>query len=107
MKVYKIDNMMNGWFIGNFFPSVLKTSDVEVAVKKYVSGAREKIHYHKIATEVTLIVDGEIEMNNVKYSSGDILVIFPKETADFKAITNVINVVVKIPSASNDKFEVV
>ncbi len=68
MKVDKLDRMVKGWFVGNFEPTVIKTNDVEVAVKKYKAGDYEPAHYHKIATEVTVIVSGEVEMNGVRYT---------------------------------------
>ena len=48
MKVAKLDDMIKGWFVGNFEPTLLKTNDVEVAVKRYKKGDYEDRHYHKI-----------------------------------------------------------
>lgn len=104
MKVEKLDNMTKGWFIGNFDPSLYKTNDVEVAVKSYKAGDHEDNHYHKIATEFTVIIDGEVEMNGVRYKKNDIIVMEPGDATDFKAITDSTNVVVKIPGANNDKY---
>ncbi len=104
MKVEKLDNMTKGWFIGNFDPSLYKTNDVEVAVKSYKAGDHEDKHYHKIATEYTVIIDGEVEMNGVRYKKNDIIVMEPGDATDFKAITDSTNVVVKIPGANNDKY---
>ena len=56
MKTAKLEDMTKGWFIGNFNPSLLKTNDVEVAVKSYKKGDYEGRHYHKIATEFTCII---------------------------------------------------
>ena len=106
MKTGKIAEMKNGWFIGNFEPSLLKTNDVEVAVKKYNKGDYEKAHYHKIATEFTLIISGRVKMFDMEFSEGDIIVVEPGEVTDFLAITDCANVVVKIPGANNDKYEV-
>jgi len=105
MDRYRIEDMVRGWFVGNFEPTVLATPDVEVGVKTYAAGAYEARHHHRIATEVTLIQQGEVEMNGVLYQSGDILVIRPGESTDFKAITDAVTVVVKVPGASNDKYE--
>ncbi len=104
MKVEKLDNMTKGWFIGNFDPSSYQTNDVEVAVKSYKAGDHEDKHYHKIATEYTVIIDGEVEMNGVRYKKNDIIVMEPGDATDFKAITDSTNVVVKIPGANNDKY---
>ena len=104
MNKAKLDDMIGGWFIGNFEPSLLKTNDVEVAVKNYKSGDAEDEHYHKVATEYTVILKGKVKMMGVEYSEGEILTIFPNESTDFLALTDVTTVVVKVPGASNDKY---
>ena len=105
MKIARIDEMTKGWFIGNFEPSLLKTNAVEVALKKYKKGDYEKAHYHKIATEFTVIVSGRVRMNGKEYIEGDIIVIEPNDSTDFEALEdNTVNVVVKIPGAHNDKY---
>ena len=43
-------------------------------------------------------------MNGIKYVKGDIIEISPNESTDFKALSFVKTVVVKIPSAKNDKY---
>lgn len=106
MKLAKLSNMKKGWFVGNFEPTVLNTNDVEVAVKKYKANDYEEKHLHKIATEITVIVSGEVEMNKKRYKEGDIIVIDSFEATDFLAVTNAVTVVVKKPSAKNDKYTV-
>jgi len=105
MKTAKLTTMKGGWFIGNFEPSLLKTNDCEVAVKSYNKGDYEVAHYHKIATEYTVIIAGRVKMNGIEYSAGDIIVMEPNESTDFEALENgTINVVVKIPGANGDKY---
>jgi hypothetical protein len=104
MKRFDLDSFIKGWFVGNFNPSLIKTNDVEVGVKKYKAGDYESSHYHKIATEITVIISGEVEMSGVKYVANDVIVIEPNESTDFKCLTDVVTVVVKYPGASNDKY---
>jgi hypothetical protein len=104
MKVYRLEDMTKGWFVGNFNPTVLSTNDVEVAVKMYKAGDSESSHYHKVATEITVITSGEVRMNGVTYGAGDILVIEPFQATDFLAVTDVVTTVVKFPGANDDKF---
>lgn len=104
MKVFRLDEMVKGWFVGNFSPTVLSTNDVEVAVKKYKAGDYESSHYHKIATEITVITEGQVKMNGVIYSSGAIIVIEPNQATDFLALTDVTTTVVKYPGANDDKY---
>lgn len=104
MKKADLNTFIKGWFVGNFDPSLIKTNDVEVAIKKYKAGDHEDSHYHKIATEITAIVSGEVEMNGIKYAADDIIVIEPLDRTDFKCLTDVVTVVVKYPGANNDKY---
>ncbi len=106
MKTAKLNDMTKGWFVGNFEPTLYKTNDVEVAVKSYFAGAYEKRHYHKIATEITVVTKGTIRMNGKEYTAGDIIIMEPNEATDFYAVTKAENVVVKLPGANNDKYEV-
>lgn len=105
MKTAKIKDMTKGWFVGNFEPTLYQTNDVEVAIKSYRAGTYENRHYHKIATEITVIISGTVEMNGVQYTKGDIIIMEPGETTDFLALTDAENVVVKLPGANNDKYE--
>ena len=48
MKVVKLEDMVKGWFIGNFDPTLIKTNDVEVAVKEYKKDIlRETASFYK------------------------------------------------------------
>jgi len=104
MKIAKLEDMVKGWFVGNFEPTLLKTNDVEVAVKEYKKGDYEEKHYHKIATEITVIVSGRVRMNGVEYSKGDVIVIEPNEATDFEALEDSVNTVIKFPGANDDKY---
>jgi anti-sigma factor ChrR (cupin superfamily) len=105
VKIFKLNEMKGGWFIGNFNPTLLETSDVEVAVKNYQKGDYEKKHFHKIATEYTVIVSGDVKMNDNYYTAGDIIRIDPGEATDFLVLSEVaVTTVVKVPCISDDKF---
>ena len=101
---FLLDHMIRGWFIGNFEPTVFRTTDVEVGIRQYKSGDYEKSHHHKIATEITVIQKGLVEMNGIRYREGEIIKLDPGVSTDFKAITDTTTVVVKIPGANNDKY---
>lgn len=104
MKRNSLSEMTGGWFIGNFQPTLHNTNDFEVAVKRYKTGDVEKKHYHAIATEYTLIAEGSVTMNGQVFEKDDIITVFPGEAVEFKALTDVITVVVKTPSVKNDKY---
>ena len=100
----KLSDMKKGWFIGNFEPSLYKTNDCEVAIKSYKAGDYEKKHYHKVATEFTVITKGKVKMFDRIFAEGDIVVVEPGEATDFTALTDAQNVVVKIQGANDDKY---
>jgi len=104
MKCANIQDMTKGWFIGNFEPSLLKTNDVEVGLKRYTKGNRESAHYHKVATEFTVVISGEVRMNGIVYGSDSIIVTEPNEITDFEALEDTVTLVVKIPGANGDKY---
>ncbi len=104
MKTARLDEMFKGWFVGNFEPTLCRTNDVEVAVKKYKAGDSEGKHYHKLATEITVVTSGKVIMNGVTYTEGDIIVLHPRDISDFSAVTDAVTTVVKIPGANNDKY---
>lgn len=104
MKQAKLKEMVRGWFVGGFYPCALKTESCEVGVKNYQAGDYEEAHYHKVATEVTLILSGRVRMCGQEWGAGDIVVIEPGEATDFLAITDVTNVVIKVPGALDDKY---
>ncbi len=104
MQSAKLDDMVKGWFVGNFTPTLYQTNDVEVAVKTYPANTYEEWHYHKIATELTAIISGEVEMSGQRFGAGQIVVIEPGEGTDFRALVDTVTVVVKLPGANNDKY---
>ena len=104
MRHAQLKDRVKGWFVGDFAPAVLRSTACEVAVKHYAAGDREDVHHHKVATEITLIVSGEVEMMGQRWSAGDIVVVEPGEATDFLAVTDAVNVVVKLPSVAGDKY---
>jgi hypothetical protein len=104
MRHAALSDMVKGWFIGDFEPSVLRNRDCEVAVKTYNAGDCEALHHHRIATEVTVVVSGTVEMLGRRWEAGDIIVLEPGEATGFRACTPAVCVVVKTPSVAGDKF---
>lgn len=104
MKKFNLKDMIGGWFVGNFDPTIVKTETAEVAIKKYQKGHYEKMHHHKLADEVTVLVSGKAKMNNEIISSNDILLIEKNESTDFTALEDCITVVFKTASFKDDKY---
>lgn len=101
---HKLDDFTRGWFVGDFSPTLVRTTESEVAVQRYRAGDHEARHHHKVATEITLIASGTAEMSGERVDAGEIIRIPPGQSTDFRAVTDVMTVVVKIPSVKGDKF---
>ena len=104
MKVANLSDMVGGWFVGNFDPSILKNTEFEVSVKYYKKGDVESAHLHKLAIEITVVVSGIIEMCDQEFGTGEIVMLDKSEATAFRALTDAITVVVKTPSITDDKY---
>jgi hypothetical protein len=40
MRLYRLEDMTKGWFVGDFAPAALRSAAAEAAVKTYPAGAR-------------------------------------------------------------------
>ena len=104
MRHARLADMTRGWLVGDFHPTALHSDAVEVAVRYYAAGETEALHHHRIATEVTVVVSGEIEMLGRVWGPGDIVVVEPGEATTFRAREQSCCVVVKQPGVTADKY---
>lgn len=104
MKTAKMQDMVRGWFVGSFEPSVYRTDVCEAAYKTYQQGDRESAHMHKIATEITLVAKGKIKMFDTIFTAGDIIVVEPGDVTSFDALEDCATVVLKFPGVLGDKY---
>lgn len=96
--------MKGGWFIGDFEPTAFRTNKFEVALVKHTQGQKWETHYHKVATEINLLISGKIQINDEVFVSGDIFVISPNEVAAPQFLEDSEVIVIKTPSDVNDKY---
>lgn len=106
MIIDNIKNMVRGWFIGNFEPSVYKTSQFEVGILFHPKGERWPKHYHKEAIEINVLISGKMIIKNELLLPGNIFVIEKNEIADPEFLEDCTIVCVKTPSVPGDKYEV-
>lgn len=106
MNLDNIKNFKGGWFIGDFEPSILKTQGFEVALKFHKKNENWPAHYHKMAEEINVLVNGVIKINGILINPGDIFVIEKEEIVKCEFLSDCNMIVVKIPSILNDKYEV-
>ena len=84
MEIKNLEEMIGGWFIGNFEPNVLRTDDVEVGVKHYPAGDIDPPHFHKLSTEITVVISGRVLINGQEFGPGKIIRLNPGEVSELK-----------------------
>jgi hypothetical protein len=104
MDKFFLKDYFRGWLVGNFEPTLFKTKEIEVALQSYNAGDEEPQHHHKVGTEISLLVSGSASFNNDIINAGEGVVIEPKRSNIFKAITDCQVLVIKYPSDTNDKY---
>jgi hypothetical protein len=106
MNIYRIEDMIGGWFVGDFEPTCYKTKDFEVSYKLHPEGQLWDTHYHTDVTEINLLIRGRLILQGKELISGDIFTLQPYEIADPIFLEDTEIVCVKTPS-KNDKISVV
>lgn len=106
MKTAKLSDMTRGWFIGDFEPSVMRTPLFEVGILSHKKGEVWPAHYHKVATEYNVLLDGRMRIAGEIVEVGDIFWFEPGDIADPEFLEDCRVCVVKRPSIIGDKYEV-
>lgn len=105
MKKHKLsESGARGWFIGDFPEAVIKTKNFEVCYQCNKAGNQDTPHYHKIVTEVQLIIKGRIVINDIEFGAGDIYVSDPGEHYRAYYLEDTEVVAIKFPSIPGDKY---
>lgn len=104
MLTFNLNDFKGGWVIGDFQPSLMMTRDAEVAIKRYKAGDSEPTHVHRVADEITIVVEGTISINEQVFEKDTIVFIPANESAAFRAITDATTCVIKSPSIVGDKY---
>ena len=103
MERSQLSSFRNGWFVGDFEPNISKTKDFEVCVKNFKKGEIELAHFQRIATEITVVLQGTIRMGEHILEVDEILTIHRGEICDFEALSDCKVLGIKFPSLPDDK----
>lgn len=98
------NDYIRGWLIGNFIPSIEKTIDYEVGYLQHSKSSFWNFHFHKISTEINILVKGKMIINNIIYEKDDIFIINNNVISCPIFIDDCELICIKIPSVPNDKY---
>lgn len=107
MEVRKLKDYKGGWFMGDFNPSVWKGWYFEVAVLHHKKNEVWPKHYHKIADEYNVLLDGHMTICGQEIFKDDIFILKAGEVADPVFHEDCRVLCIKIPSDPKDKYEVI
>jgi hypothetical protein len=103
MQVRNIEEMVGGWFIGNFDPAILKTEHFEVGYKLHRKGEDWPAHYHT-GMEYNFLISGKMEICGEVLEAGALFTIESMEVAAPVFLEDCQVVVIKVPSLPGDKY---
>jgi hypothetical protein len=106
MTILNLNEMKGNWFVGDFLPTAFKTDKAEVCYKIHHKDEVITPHYHKIATEINLLVEGKMIINSETILAGQVFILHPNEVVFATPVEDSKLIVVKIPSIVGDKYEV-
>jgi hypothetical protein len=103
-KLRLSDSGARGWFVGDFPEAVVQTKDFEVCYQTNCQTYDVRDHYHKIITELQLVVRGCLVVNGEEFRPGDICLIEPGDEYCSHYLEPTDVVAVKFPSRPDDKY---
>jgi mannose-6-phosphate isomerase-like protein (cupin superfamily) len=103
VKVNRLDAMTRGWLIGDFKPSILRTSQFEVGYLSHKKGEIWPAHVHNQADEYNVLIRGSMQLNNELLSQGEIFIIKKGMLAKAMFFEDCEVLCIKCPSIPSDK----
>lgn len=99
----KLSDFTRGWIVGDFFPCLVDTKDVEIGVIDLKAGDKGDSHFHLQHIEFNLILSGEAIIDKRVYGQDEFFIYLPgeKSTVEFTKDTRLL--VVKTPATKGDK----
>jgi len=104
VKVNRLEAMKRGWLIGDFTPSILRTSAFEIAYLNHKKDENWPAHVHNLADEYNVLIRGSMKMNNEKISQGDIFIVKKGMMTKSVFFEDCEILCIKVPSIPSDKI---
>ena len=104
VEIFQLENFVKGWFIGDFEPSILKNSGVELAVMHKTKGdVVNDFHYHENCIEINVLIKGKLNINNKLIQENEIFVFNKYVPSIYEFLEDCTFVVFKNKPSNSDK----
>ena len=104
MIISNIKDYKNGWFIGDFEPSIFKNAFFEIAHHKHEKNEETTPHTHKVTTELNYIIKGKLRVSGNTLEEGDIWIYEKNDISDVEFLEDSELIVIRWPSIPTDKY---
>lgn len=95
--------MKSGWFVGDFEPSIVRTTLMDIGYLTHHPGEKWDFHTHYFSREYNFLVSGKMSINGITYKSGSKFMFDYRCMACPKFYEKCTILCVKFPSAPRDK----
>jgi dTDP-glucose pyrophosphorylase len=99
-----LSNYVRGWLIGDFEPSIKKTTEFEIGFEYYKKDQKCAFHYHSETKEINILISGVMIINNIPIYKDTIFILEKNMICCPLFIQNCIILSIKLPSLPKDKF---
>lgn len=100
----KLEDFTRGWIIGNFEPSIIKTTELEIGILDLKAGDKGDLHWHEHHKEFNLILSGAAKIGKNLYFEGDVFIFEPFEKSNVEYMQDTKLLVIKSPAMKGDKY---
>lgn len=105
MKTFKLSDAGDrGWYVGQFDRAVHKTDLFEAGYQTFKKGQYSPKHFHAVATEINLVINGKVMYGNNMLGPGDGIIYEPGEVCECYYLEDTTTVVIKTPGVLGDKY---
>ena len=90
--------------VDEFKPSFFKSSLYEIEILKYKLGEKHIFYYHKISSEINLLLKGKMKINGCNIYTTQIFIYEPKQIICREFLEDCEILCIKIPSINDDNY---
>ena len=103
-KSWSYNEFIRGWFIGDFFQSIIKTNKYEIGLLTHNKNEIWDFHYHKEADEINFLLEGRMIINENILEKNSLFIIQKNQITCPKFLEDCKIICIKIPSVPSDKY---
>jgi CTP:phosphocholine cytidylyltransferase-like protein len=104
MKTSHLNDMIRGWLIGDFEPSIYRTKDFEIGYLSHPKGQVWAPHVHNKADEINVLIKGKMRINNEDIEEKEIFIVKKGMLTSSIFLEDCEILCIKIPSLPHDKI---